>query len=153
MTRAARGEAQAFIEMAIASDTDECIIWPFALSTHGYAYAGRCKGDKPGLVSRRVCSEVNGLCPDGYEAAHSCGVPACINPKHLSWKTPKDNTADRKRHGTENIGERNGRAKLTWEKVQQIRAAEGLKTLAQLSEEFGVSCAQIRMVLKRKSWK
>lgn len=139
MTRAARGEAQAFIEKALASDTDECVIWPFALSTYGYAYAGKCNGDEPGLVSRRICSETHGPCPDGHEAAHSCGVPACINPKHLSWKTPKGNTADRKVHGTENIGERNGKAKLTWEKVHQIRAAEGTKTLTQLAPNLGLA--------------
>lgn len=153
MTRAKRGEAQAFIAQALASNTDECIIWPYALSTHGYAYAGQCNGDAPGLVSRRVCASKHGPCPPKHEAAHSCRTPACINPNHLSWKTPKENTADRKLHGTENIGERNGRSKLTLADVAKIREAKGKKYLAVLAKEFGISRAQVSLILSGKSWK
>ena len=152
-TRAKPGEARAFILKAFASDTDNCIIWPFALSPDGYAYAGKLDGSGSGLVSREVCKECHGPGFANAEAAHLCRTPACINPKHLCWKTAKENTADRKVHGTENTGTQNGHSKLTWDQVSQIRLAKGLKTQKQLGLEFGVSASVICQILNGKIWK
>lgn len=54
--------------------------------------------------------------------AHGDGVPAHNWPNNLSWKTHRENMADRVRHGTDPAGERNPNAKLTDEQIQLIRA-------------------------------
>ncbi|WP_292637037.1 hypothetical protein [Mesorhizobium sp.] len=54
---------------------------------------GKCR-----RVSRLVCEEVHGPPPSpDHEAAHSCdnGDLGCATKRHLSWKTPKENTADK----------------------------------------------------------
>ena len=35
----------------------------------------------------------------GAVAMHSCDTPMCVNPKHVSWGTHKDNSEDRTRKG------------------------------------------------------
>ena len=50
-------------------------------------------------------------------------------------------------------GERNGLAKLTEEKVREIRQQAGIKTLAVLANEYGVTDVAISCVIRRKTWK
>lgn len=59
-------------------------------------------------VHRLVYLLVHGAIPDGLQVAHNCGVTRCAEPTHLEAKTPRQNMADKKRHGTENFGDRNG---------------------------------------------
>lgn len=51
-------------------------------------------------------------------------------------------------------GERSGSARLTWEKVREIRklAAAGTHTRTQLAEMFDVTIPTIRAVVINKSW-
>ena len=144
--------SRAFLHKALNSYTEQCILWPFALQPTGYARIG-LQG-KSHYAHRVVCIEAHGPPPSSeHEAAHSCGNRACMNPKHLSWKTSKDNHADRKRHGTNNEGEKHGCAKLDWNKVAEIRSQKGLKSHAKLADEFGVSASQICQIQKGKKWK
>jgi hypothetical protein len=105
------------------------------------------------FVHRAVCIAAHGPCPENHETAHACGVRACINPKHVSWKTRAGNQADRIKHGTSNAGERNGKAKLDWDKVQQIRQACGQKRQIDLASEFGVTVGVICQIQLGQIWK
>ena len=151
MIRAKRGEAFAFMEAALASNTDECIIWPLALSPNGYAVTGACGSSKQ--VHRLVCEKAYGPCPTGFEAAHSCNVRKCINPKHVTWKTRKENAEDRQKHGTQCAGETHGQAKLTWEEIFQIRTLAGTKSQRALATQFKVAQVTIHRVINDKNWK
>lgn len=89
-------------------EKDECLIWPFGRDEEGY---GRVKITAMGKVSapRAMCILAHGDPPSPkHQSAHSCGKgrDACINPNHLSWKTPKENIADKEIHGTMNHGEK-----------------------------------------------
>lgn len=142
---------RAFFEKALASNTDECILWPFPLQPNGYARIKRngvCIG-----AHRAICIEVNGPCPEGHETAHSCGAKPCINPRHVSWKTKPENEQDKKGHGTDNSGQRNGKAKLTWEIVSQIRNARGKERQVDLASKFGVSVGVICKIQLGQIWK
>lgn len=91
-----------FIAFALASDTDQCILWPFAVrKSSGYgAHNYRINGRKVSCdIHRHTCQRAHGDRPD-MEAAHSCGVKLCINRRHLYWATHAANMADAKRHGT-----------------------------------------------------
>ena len=147
----AYGEAKAFFLAALASDTNECIEWPFALQANGYPKMF-WKG-KITTGHRAMCLEAHGECPDRHEAAHSCNSRACINPKHLSWKTPRDNHQDKIAHGTVPNGERNGASKLTQAQVAQIREQAGKKRQVDLAKEYGVTQALISKVQNGHIWK
>lgn len=81
------GAAQ-FIEEALQTDTDACILWPYGRRVRGYGAIAVNR--RPQLVSRLVCERAHGA--GGQRLAlHSCDTPACINKRHLSWGTQSDN--------------------------------------------------------------
>lgn len=148
-----RGEARAEILRAVQSaDKSACWMWRFNHVPKGYGqihWAGRMT-----YAHRVVCALVHGEPPTPkHHAAHACGRSGCINPHHLSWKTPKANEADKLVHGTSQYGEGNGGSKLTNAAVADIiclRAA-GTKQ-AELAARFGVSQSTISEVLSGKRW-
>jgi hypothetical protein len=91
--------------------------------------------------------------PDGLEACHNDGN--CLNDAahNLRWDTSTANKADMAVHGTRLKGEQINTAKLTEEKVRQIRARYLPGNSSMLANEFGVTIALICMVVKRKVWK
>jgi hypothetical protein len=88
---------------------------------------------------------------DDLHAAHSCGNPQCVNPKHIRWATPAENNQDKILHGTTNEGERHGNAKLTEKDVLEIRASR--ETLEALSARYNVSISVLSNVRNRKAWR
>lgn len=143
-------EIGVFIEKAITYEYDDCLIWPFALNSWGYAQIGR-KEYEDRLVSRIVCKKVNGPPPtDAHQVAHSkrCVSKACINQKHLRWATPKENIADDHR------GEDCSYAKLTEEQALEIRRlyATGNYTQKELAEIYGISQRQVCDIINYKRW-
>jgi hypothetical protein len=87
-----------------------------------------------------------------HEAAHSCGKGhlGCVNPKHLSWKTPAGNCADKRAHGTDNRGARNGKTRLSAQDVDFIRSAP--PNLKALMDRFGVSKGCISKIRNGSRW-
>lgn len=92
--------------------------------------------------------------PPGLVTRHRDGVRANSVLSNLCYGTPKENTADRERHGTAQRGARNPNVKLTWADVEFIRnypiAKRGEKT--KLARRFGVSVTQISYILDGRSW-
>jgi hypothetical protein len=89
---------------------------------------------------------------------HRCDNPSCVNPEHLFLGTHRDNARDMLDKGRSYdrraamLGERRA-AKLDWEKVREIRRlAEGGAHPRALAQEYGVTPANIRAVLKGKTW-
>lgn len=139
-------------EVVMNYDGDECFIWPF--SKNG-GYGAISVNKRPGGVSRIVCIEAHGQPPTPrHEAAHSCGKGhlGCVAKRHLSWKTPKENWADRYVHGTDNSGDRNGRAKLRTADVIQIKALPKDIIVARVAKDYGVSNSAIFDILKGRKW-
>jgi hypothetical protein len=138
-----------FIERALRNTDDACVLWPFAVDRGGYGHVHTA--GKKRLAHRFVCERVHGAAPfEGAEAAHFCGLAACINPRHLRWATPKQNAADKRLHGTWIHGERSRSAKLTKRAVEVIRASR--LSNAELGRVFGVYRHTIRRVRLGQSW-
>ena len=74
---------------------------------------------------------------------------------NLYWGTAINNHDDRRRNGRSFDGHRNGRAKLTWKLVRQIRDEfDGqYGAYSRLSRKFGVAHTQIMEIIKMESWR
>lgn len=148
------GEPQEhYRSVVLPYDGDDCLIWPYSRNTNGYGQMNVY--GKLTVVSRLVCTEVNGPPPTPeHESAHSCGRGhlGCVTKRHLSWKTRKENQADRLAHGTHSRGERHNKVKLTEADVLEIRAIKGAETQRSTAERYGVSQAAISRIHSRGDW-
>ena len=131
---------------------NECLPWPFAHNGEGYGLLAH--EGKMCLVSRLVCEERH--CPPPtpkHEAAHSCGKGehGCTTQAHLSWKTHRENEADKLLHGTSNRGERNGLAKLDADAVLAIRADKRPQRL--IAADFGISQTLVSQIVRSEGWR
>jgi len=147
------GETKKFFDIALKYEGSNCLIWPFYRNQHGYGQIWM--NGRVHLVSRLVCIEINGTPPsDSHHAAHTCGNGhlGCINPRHLVWKTPAENQADRVEHGTHNRGERHGASKLKADDVRTIRFLNGLIPQHVIATHYGVSQTSISDICIGRNW-
>lgn len=152
-----RGLALGFAQAAAEAATDQCILWPYRLTTDGY---GRLNVDgKRHRAHRFVLELAVGPAPGpDYEAAHApliCHTPACVNPAHLRWATRSENMADAALDGTWHAppvakGARNGKTKLTAEQVRAIRA--DARAHQHIAQDFGVCRATVTDIKGRRRW-
>lgn len=152
--RAMVGEPEQFMLDAIASDEQDCILWPFGSGKDGRPNI-RIPGEGTKIVSRIVCARVHGEPPTpGHEAAHSCGNGhiGCINPAHLRWATHLENGADMVAHGRSHRGN-HPMAKLTVDDVRRVRSLHRKVPAAKLAAEYGVSRGTIYVIQRRVAWK
>lgn len=102
------------------------------------------------LVHQLVALAFIGPRPDGMEVAHIDGNPANNRKDNLRYATPRENTADKFRHGTVLRGERVANAKLTEADVRGIR--ECSLSVTNAAKEFGVSIAQVSRIRSGTRW-
>jgi hypothetical protein len=159
-----------------------CWLWTAAKSRDGYGVFGI--GSKLTRSHRFAWVLTHGPIPhhDNYHGAcvlHRCDTPACCRPDHLAIGTQTDNMRDmvtKGRNGSKTHpervsrgdkhhsrthpecrprGEKHRRAKLTDDKVIQIRSMHAAKaaTLKSMAHTFGVSLSLITQVVYRKIWR
>ncbi len=142
-----------FRDVVLSYEGDECLKWPYAKSSSGYGKLwvdGRLQ-----VVARLICERVNGPPPTPeHEAAHSCGNghEGCVTKRHLSWKTPKENSTDQLVHGTRLRGSRQNGAKLTEDHVREIRGLKGKMLQREIAVQFGISQRNISNIHAGKIW-
>ncbi len=108
----------------------------------------------PILVHRLVLLAFVGPCPTGQQACHNDGKWFNNFLGNLRWDTSINNHADQRKHGTDNAGERNGRAKLTESQVIQIRELDSQGCSFQKIEElFPISLRSVYYITRHKTWK
>lgn len=132
-----------FIEAALLAETDDCILWPFAVrKSSGYAAFQLPRGDGPRSrdAHRYVCGRAHGPAPEGHEAAHSCGNRLCINKRHLRWTLPIGNMADAKAHRTLRGGGRHRQRIFAAEKAAIVTSKDSYSVIA---GRFGIDPAYV----------
>lgn len=87
-------------------------------------------------------------------ARHLNGDRLNNEARNLAWGTDLENSADTVRHGMSTKGEKNARAVLTSNQVDEIRARSKSGAVgAQLAREFNVSKATISLIINNKNWR
>jgi len=133
-----------------SASPEGCWLWKGGRS-HGYGvlfWQGRnCR------AHRLAVEAANGSIPEGAHILHRCDTPLCVNPAHLFAGSHLDNMRDMFSKGRRRppTGERNGRAKLTADMVQAIRAATGLQR--EIGARFGVSQPTVRHIKHGNTWR
>lgn len=128
-----------------------CWIWTGLRSGKGYGVFSMSIAGRHYEKAHRVSWALErGDIPGGLHVLHGCDNSRCVNPDHLRLGTNAENTEDRKRTGRQITGERNGRAKLTPEIVQQIRASNRPDT--EWAAELGVHSTTINSARRGKKW-
>jgi len=152
--KTAPGVPQRYLaEIILPYDGDDCLTWPFGRTADGYGGIN-IDGNKM-EVHRVVCIEVYGLPPSPtHQAAHSCGKgrEGCVNPHHLRWATPAENTGDKHAHGTVIRGADYAQAKLSERQVREIMSLRGIVSQRKLALAYNVSRSTISMIHLGENW-
>ena len=103
-------------------------------------------------VSRLVCEAFNGPPPTPeHQCAHNNGDRLDNRAENLAWKTVLENTDDRRRHGTINRGELNGRAILSESEATYILVSG--EQDSNLAKKLGVKPRTVADIRARRSWR
>lgn len=147
-----------FWEKVSKGDGDECWEWRASLDGRGYGQFSIKTGRnvRAHRFSYTICC---GKIPKDLFVLHRCDNRKCVNPAHLFLGDAGDNIRDCFAKGRarpfRGVGEGNGRAVLTAEKVVVMRRRHksGDATIRQLREETGLSQAAIWNLVNGRSWK
>jgi hypothetical protein len=101
--------------------------------------------------------------PPELVVRHTCDNPRCVNPQHLLLGTRKDSVNAaiasgalkvKVKEGLKFSDEFNPARKLTQEEVDEIRYRykEGDVFQRELAEEYGVTRANISLIIRGKTW-
>ena len=157
--KATTGEIDTFIADALASETDDCIVWPFALfktSQYGQIMLGPHRGGgelRPFGAHAYICNLAHGEPPEpNMEAAHRCGTKLCINRRHLRWATSQQNMADKVSHDRLPIGEKVGTSTHTEELVRRILELKGVMSQREIAKLVGSSKTNVARIHRGEIW-
>lgn len=101
-TQASAGEPLEWLRAHCGHKGDDCLMWPFSKAP-GYSSVSLPDGTYT-KAHRKMCELAHGEPKPDMVARHLCGVPECVNPRHLAWGTPKENTEDIAFHAEHGVG-------------------------------------------------
>lgn len=153
---------------------DECWPWLATKNNKGYGLIwkpGEGRGNNKTLAHRVSYELENGPIqkgdtPQSLVVQHTCDNPNCVNPAHLVLGTMKSNYHDMATKGRRRIvatvanlgppklGEQHYMAKLTAEKVRELRARRlAGETYAAMARELGLNKSTVRRVVCGTAWR
>lgn len=130
----------------------DCLIWQGKGRINGYGVAGY--GGEHWLAHRLSYVLAHGAIPGELQIRHSCDTRLCIEPRHLSVGTAKDNAGDKVSRGRHLRGDTHPMKKLNAEQVKEIRSRHKAGGVMQkeLAEEYGVSKQQVSKIIRGARW-
>lgn len=142
-------------------------VWEWLASKNKYGY-GVFSINRKTFLAHRVSWVIkersegrSGLIPNNLQVLHKNDVDkngVCdVNPDNLWIGTPFDNHQDCSIKGRcsffKTAGDKNFHARLTPEKVAEIRRLSKTMTKTQLAKKFSVTWVSIKNILTGKTWK
>lgn len=129
-----------------------CVEWTARIGTAGY---GRISVDgKTADVHRVVYAHWHGPIPPSMQVCHYCDNRRCLRIDHLFLGTHADNHADKVAKGRQARnslpGASNGRARLTDEKVREIRSSK--ESGRAIAKRMGVSPSVVFRIRRNERW-
>lgn len=127
-------------------DEDSCWLWKGSVDGKGY---GRFWVGTGHVAAHRVVYEYfEGEIPKGLNLLHSCDTPLCVNPKHMTPGTQKENLEDAVAKGRIATGQRHGSSKLTDQEGRQIHdlANSGLFSNKQVGKWYGIAGSTVSQI-------
>lgn len=101
-------------------------------------------------VAILVCAAFLGKRPKGFDVCHNNGIGSDNRLENLRYDTRKGNHADKKLHGTYQIGDKSGHHKLTESDIPKIRADNRLRR--EVAADYGVTRGCITHILLGRTW-
>jgi HNH endonuclease len=135
--------------------TNTCWVWTASTVGHGY---GQISWSSAGdMIKAHRASYILhfGPIPEDLCVCHKCDNPSCVNPTHLFLGTANDNIKDRQQKNRGAKKEQMGAAKLTQEKVIEIRKKyiPRVYSTTMLAKEYNVSQHTIFSIINNKTWR
>ena len=90
--------------------------------------------------------------PDGLDVCHGPKGSLCNDVSNLRYGTRAENLRDRDRDGTHQKCDQGPGAKLTLEKVQEIKKLKGIEPSHLVAARYGVSFSSICMIWRGVTW-
>jgi hypothetical protein len=114
------------------------------------------EGKSERVYLHRLIAQVGyGPCPSGMEACHGDGDRTNNDLSNLRWDTHFANEQDKRAHGGTPAGERNGMARLTRARVEEMRRVrtETGAPYHRIADQFGVSTMTAFRAVTGQSWR
>lgn len=145
-----RGKGITWLRAHAAYAGDDCLKWPYHLD--GRVGRGRVgyKG-RPAWAHRVMCELAYGPAPEGKpQTAHNCGNGhlGCVNPRHLEWKSNKENSEDKSLHGRSR--NKAGKRELFTKEIELIKQLKGKMPQTAIAKLFNVSLSCVQYHLHGK---
>lgn len=134
-----------------ANVLSDCWEWTAATS-HGY---GRLTvNQQPEAAHRMAFRMVNGPLRKDEVVIHRCDNKRCVNPTHLAKGTQADNMRDKVSKGRQQKGDRCPKAKLTDEKVREMRQLYSAGFLQKdLAKRYGIDGSTVSGIVTGRHWR
>lgn len=135
---------------------NDCWEWQGCVTRKGYGFIK--VGHNTQLAHRVAWILLRGAIEDDLCCLHSCDNPKCVNPNHIFLGTREDNNLDRKRKGRGRNGPQDGsnnnHAKLTWDKVEEIRRLFNQKGISQgqIARRFNITQPTVSRIVRGLGW-
>lgn len=141
-------QTASFLSRVSIKGPNECWLWTGCTYNCGYGsfkWRGKMRG------ANRVAWEIANAqdIPEGMDVLHSCDVPLCVNPMHLSLGTHTDNMLDKIRKQRCTV------SSLTPDQVRAVRKllAEDKLTQIEIAKQFGVANGVISQIKCRRTYR
>lgn len=141
-----------FIKYVSMNNTTGCWDWTGNICFYGYGRINyKMKSYRANRAAFILFKQTD---PGKLLVCHKCDNTKCVNPDHLFLGTQKDNMKDCKAKKRTAYGHKNGSSKLKENDVLIIKdLAKKNLTHLEISKRFGVSRANIGLILNNKRWK
>ena len=143
--------AARFWEKVEQRGPNECWLWKGC--TNGVGYGMILKG-KTKVLAHRVSWELShgGTIPDGMIVMHEvCDNPSCVNPKHLTLGTHRQNMEDRSRKKRDNHVDNFGKLNAASVKAIVSRYLAG-ETQTKIASAYDISGPTVSQIIRGKIW-